>query len=93
MKVRALAMGYFGHKRIREGEVFELKPIKVKEKDRKTKKITERLITPEEQFSEIWMEKFNGKAKLNAKQRAKAEAEAEEDADVSDQSEDSDEVI
>ena len=59
MWVRATALGYYDHKRRREGAVFELKPITRKrlQKDGTTKDVT---IKPEQQFSERWMEKVEG---------------------------------
>lgn len=50
MKVKAIRMGYYGHKRIREGEVFELQPMKFKKND----KIE--IVPVEKQFSKAWME-------------------------------------
>ena len=67
MKVRATMMGYYGEKRRREGDVFVLKPFKywAKETDPKTKKITKKeiLVSPDEQFSDYWMERVEGPAK------------------------------
>lgn len=58
MKVRATQSGYIYHKRRREGEVFELKPIKgfVQNKDGKNKPFE---FTAEQQFSSLWMEKVD----------------------------------
>lgn len=56
MWVRATAMGYYDHKRRREGAVFELKPITRKRvKDGVEKEVT---IRPDQQFSARWMEKL-----------------------------------
>lgn len=41
MKVRAISTGYYGNKRIRKGEVFEL-PIKDLKKDKKTGEIVQK---------------------------------------------------
>lgn len=49
MKVKALKVGYYAHRRYKEGEEFVLKPIKVKI-DGKTS-----TIPPEKQFSQNWM--------------------------------------
>lgn len=58
MKVRATALGYYGHKRRQEGAEFELEPIKRlrKQPDGSMKEIT---ITPEQQFSQRWMERVD----------------------------------
>ena len=58
MKVRAIAMGYYGHKRRREGMEFTLEPIKRlrKQKDGSMKEIT---ITADQQFSTRWMERVD----------------------------------
>ena len=58
MKVRATALGYYGHKRRREGQEFELEPIKRlrKQKDGSMKEIT---ISADQQFSTRWMEKVD----------------------------------
>lgn len=63
MKVRAIKQGYYDLFRRREGEVFELKEIKGL--DRTGKPVT---YSPEEQFSERWMEKVDDK--VSAKTRA-----------------------
>lgn len=63
MKVRATAIGYFGNRRIKPGQVFEIKELKVKKQiiDPKTKVKGEKVITitAEEQFSDNWMEKLD----------------------------------
>lgn len=59
MLVRAIQTGYYGNKRIREGQIFELKSLKIQKKDPKTQrdlKVVE--IPAEQQFSELWMEKL-----------------------------------
>ena len=59
MRVRAIALGYYGHKRRREGDTFTLEPIKRirKDKDGNMREIT---ITTEQQFSPRWMERVDG---------------------------------
>lgn len=65
MQVRATSLGYYNHRRQREGDVFTLKPYTVierspngaiiKDENGKPKK---KLVTPEMQFSEKWMERL-----------------------------------
>lgn len=50
MKVKALKVGYYAHKRYKEGEEIILKPVKVKVED----KI--QIISAADQFSQKWME-------------------------------------
>lgn len=61
--VRATRVGFFGHKRIKEGQVFELADLEVKkmELDPKTKKKKEVkfVYKADEQFSPEWMEKVS----------------------------------
>ena len=63
MKVRAKAItgqkysGYYDHRRRIAGEVFTLTPIKKIGKDGRTI-----IISPENQFSDRWMEKVDPKA-------------------------------
>lgn len=57
MKVRAKSLVYYGDMRRREGEVFELKPFKMKGKDGKVVEIS-----AEQQFTEEFMEKVDPKA-------------------------------
>ena len=52
MKVKAIQMGYYQHKRRREGEVFELEAIKGKDGQ---------IIPAEKQFSAKWMAKVGSK--------------------------------
>lgn len=59
MKVRAIRQGYHDNKRRREGDEFELKPIKGYGFDDKGVKI-EKEFSVEQQFSEKWMEKIEG---------------------------------
>ena len=58
MRVRATQLGYYGHKRRKEGAEFVLEPIKRirKDKDGNPREIT---ISPEQQFSERWMERVD----------------------------------
>ena len=68
MKVRATALGYYGHKRRRPGEVFILKPFKRKittfnkETKRNDVKIID--VSADMQFSENWMERADSSAKV-----------------------------
>jgi hypothetical protein len=58
MRVRATALGYYGHKRRREGQEFVLEPIKRlrKQKDGSMREI---VISAEQQFSNKWMERLD----------------------------------
>jgi hypothetical protein len=68
MKVRATALGYYGNKRRRPGEVFILKPFKrtIKKFNKETKKwdITILDVDAKMQFSENWMELAEDAAKV-----------------------------
>lgn len=59
MLVEATQTGIYGNKRIKEGERFELKDMKVEQKDPKTG-ISQgfKTIKAEDQFSERWMTKI-----------------------------------
>jgi hypothetical protein len=70
MRVRATKMGYYGLQRRREGDVFELVPVKTV-KDKKPV-----VITPEQQFSELWMEKVDADAKPSKKKEEHREPKA-----------------
>jgi hypothetical protein len=77
MKVRATRLGYYNHKRQREGAIFDLVPIKKRAEDGKGFVI----IPAEAQFSEKWMEKVDlevagdqPKGKGKAKSAARAES-------------------
>lgn len=59
MKVRATAIGFFGNRRIKPGQVFEIKDLKIKTVDPKTKKEMVKTVKAEDQFSEVWMEKID----------------------------------
>jgi hypothetical protein len=58
MRVRATALGYYGHKRRKEGQEFVLEPIKRLRKD-KDGNMREIVISPEQQFSARWMERLD----------------------------------
>lgn len=70
MRVRATSLGYYNHRRQREGDVFVLKPYTViersangaiiKDENGKPKK---KVVTPEMQFSEKWMEREDAPAR------------------------------
>lgn len=49
-------VGYYGNRRIREGEVFEI--VTIKGKDREGNIVTRK---PEDQFSKKWMERIDQK--------------------------------
>lgn len=59
MLVRAKKLGYYNHKRIREGEEFMLKPIKGFEQDKFGRTLSAKTFSEEEQFSPNWMEKVD----------------------------------
>jgi hypothetical protein len=67
MRVRAIQLGYYGHKRRPEGTEFVLEPIKRirKQPDGTMKEI---LISPEQQFSVRWMEKVDTPKKEKPKE-------------------------
>lgn len=63
MLVEAIQMGYFGNKRIQTGERFELKDMKIEQKDPKTGvSLGFKTIKAEDQFSESWMQKISQEA-------------------------------
>ena len=64
MKVRATRLGYYGHKRQREGAIFVLKDVKVGGKE-------PRVIKAADQFSDKWMEKMPEDAEVKEVKRAK----------------------
>jgi hypothetical protein len=68
MKVRAIELGYYGHKRRQPGAEFVLEPLKRIRKDAKTGLMKEILITPEQQFSSRWMERVDGEAPKKTKE-------------------------
>ncbi len=53
MKVRAKALGYYGDRRRKEGDIFELVERIVGDKEKR------RTLSVDQQFSEIWMEKLD----------------------------------
>ncbi len=64
MRVQATAMGYYGLKRRRPGDVFDLKPLKKQIRGKDDKPVldekgnfTYKVITVEQQFSVQWMKK------------------------------------
>ena len=60
MKVRATQLGYYGNVRIQAGTVFDIHPVEGVTRDNKGKK-KKLTLTPEQQFSEVWMEKVSEK--------------------------------
>jgi len=59
MLVRAKRMGYYNHKRIREGEEFVLKTSKGFAQDPNGRVLKAKEFTPEDQFSTSWMERVD----------------------------------
>lgn len=79
MRVRAIQMGYYGHKRRTPGHKdaeFDLEPIKRMRKDPKTGDMREITISAEQQFSTRWMEKVENGSKpaVKAEKQSKQEA-------------------
>lgn len=72
MLVRATKLGYIGNKRIKEGELFELKDMKIAVVDPKTGllKDEKKIITAEQQFSEYWMEKVSKEEEKKSPKKA-----------------------
>lgn len=72
MLVRATKLGYIGNKRIKEGELFELKDMKIAVVDSKTGllKDEKKIITAEQQFSEYWMEKVSKEEEKKSPKKA-----------------------
>ena len=76
MLVRAIRTGFFGNKRIKEGQVFNIVSLKFKMIDPKTQKETIKLLKEEDQFSAAWMEKIDKEeAKTISKQAVKFDKE------------------
>ena len=83
MKVKAIELGYYDHKRRRPGAVFELKPVKALIMDPKSKfekplldkdgKKQYETVSVEKQFSKTWMEKVNANVPLTPEKKAKAQ--------------------
>lgn len=69
MKVRAKKPGYYGHRRIKPGQVFFLKEVKGKHKDSLKETEEKVVLSCEAQFSSKWMEK------VSASQAAPAQVE------------------
>lgn len=88
MKVQAMQLGYYQHKRRREGDVFTLVPIKSKQRDPKTGEMKEIVITPEQQFSKKWMKNLDeapakkGKGKSQNQEPEVEESEPSADEEV-----------
>jgi hypothetical protein len=59
MLVRAKKLGYYNHKRVREGEEFILRKYKGLVQAKDTLKMVPKEFTPEEQFSSEWMERVS----------------------------------
>lgn len=59
MKVKATMLGFMYNRRFREGDIFELRP--VKGRDGKGQEI---LVSAEKQFSRKWMEVVSPKVKV-----------------------------
>lgn len=71
MRVRATKLGHYDHKRIREGQVFELKTVQGHRKN-KDGKLTPIILKPEQQFSESWMERLEASPKADAPVKGRA---------------------
>ena len=75
MLVKAIATGFFGNKRIKEGQVFKIHDLKIKTTDKQGKE-TSKLVAAQDQFSSAWMEVVDAKeAKVAAKQAVKFDQE------------------
>jgi hypothetical protein len=66
MKVRAKKMGYYGHRRIYAGQVFELVAYEIPQEEKDSVKIT-----AEQQYSKIWMEKVTEEAPVDPEKRSR----------------------
>ena len=78
MRVRATMLGYYGHERRREGDIFTLEPIKRMRKDPKTGLMREVTIMPEQQFSTRWMEAVDAGVSTEPKQKKEKKSSVEE---------------
>ena len=72
MKVIAKSLGFYGDKRRYPGEEFTLVARQVAYPEKGSDRVLRRAVTPEEQFSEAWMERAeveqrNPKGKLKSK--------------------------
>jgi hypothetical protein len=90
MKVKATKLGFYGHKRRREGDVFELVPYKVQKLDAEGKVVFDdkrkpvlETISPEAQFSDSWMSRIEA-APRKGKHAPKAQEPEEVESDASD---------
>lgn len=74
MKVRATQLGYYAHRRIRPGEVFELKEYagKIRDKSQHPSKETKHTFTAKEQFSKRWMEEVSDDTPTTPVRRGRA---------------------
>lgn len=72
MKVQATALGYYGDKRIREGQVFELIERTIGDKEKR------RTITVDQQFSDKWMKKVDQDASVQPRPRVQESVQLEE---------------
>jgi hypothetical protein len=80
MRVRALSTGYYDHKRRRQGDVFDLIPIEGHKleitRNAEGRRVSEKLVkhkfTPQEQFSEKWIEKVDKQTPLKVSTAQKA---------------------
>lgn len=96
MRVRATQQGYYGHKRIREGQVFNLVDRKYTGGPKKGE-----VMKAQQQFSEYWMEKVGKGAKSKPAfnpadgriANREAEAQAEADLDQTDEVVDSNQDV
>ena len=77
MKVRATQLGYYGHKRRKAGDIFELVPMKNRDGS---------VTSVEQQFSDVWMESLesSGKAKKSEGKGKKPQESKEFDSEDSD---------
>lgn len=75
MLVKAMSVGYFGNKRIKEGQVFKIVDLKVTSIGKDGKEVV-KTISAKSQFSPLWMEQVDEKeAKAAAKQTVKFDRE------------------
>lgn len=71
MKVIAKSLGFYGDKRRYPGEEFTLVARQVAYPEKGSDRVLRRAVTPEEQFSETWMERVEAEQR-NPKGKAKA---------------------
>lgn len=77
MRVKALMPGMYDNKRVKEGEVFVLRPIKGKWINKTTGALEDHTFTVEEQFSHRWMESLDGPVKKPSETKKKSTKKAE----------------